>query len=102
MNEECLPRLVFLNEGHLRKTISNFIGHYRHRRNHQGIENKLVEPPVSFPKEGRIRCQKQLVEGLRIGGWTRFHWRHGGAFATGAQVRLEERQLLGTSKMLAR
>jgi len=27
MNEECLTRLVFLNEGHFRKTISIFIGH---------------------------------------------------------------------------
>ena len=27
MNEECLTRLAFLNEGHLRKTISIFIDH---------------------------------------------------------------------------
>jgi putative transposase len=60
IKEECLNRLVFLSEEHLRTTISIFIGHYRHRRNHQGIENKLIEPPEFLPKVGRIRCHKQL------------------------------------------
>jgi len=32
-----LSQLVFLNEGDLRKTISIFIGHYRHRRYYQRI-----------------------------------------------------------------
>jgi transposase InsO family protein len=31
IKSECLGRLVFLSEGHLRKTIPLFIGHYRHR-----------------------------------------------------------------------
>src|SRR6185436_18321213 len=33
---ECLSRLICFSEGHLRKTISIFVGHYRYRRNHQG------------------------------------------------------------------
>jgi len=69
IKEECLSRLVFFSEGHLRKTISIFIGHYRHRRNHQGIENKLIEPQVSLPKVGRIRCQKKL------GGMLNYYYR---------------------------
>ena len=60
IKEECLNRLVFLSEEHLRTTISIFIDHYRLRRNHQGIENQLVEPPEFLPKLGRIQCQKQL------------------------------------------
>ena len=67
--EECLSRLVFFSEGHLRKTISIFIGHYRHRRNHQGIENKLIEPPKSLPKTGHIRCQQEL------GGMLNYYYR---------------------------
>jgi hypothetical protein len=46
-----------------------FSGHYRHRRNHQGIDNKLIEPPESLPKVGRIRCQKQL------GGMLNYYYR---------------------------
>jgi putative transposase len=69
IKEECLGRLVFLSEGHLRKTISIFIGHYRHRRNHQGIDNKLIQPPTSLPEAGRIRCQKEL------GGMLNYYYR---------------------------
>jgi len=69
IKEECLSRLVFFSEGHLRKTISIFIDHYRHRRNHQGIENKLIEPQVFLPKVGRIRCQKEL------GGMLNYYYR---------------------------
>lgn len=60
VKEECLSRLVFLSEAHLRTTLAIFIGYYRQRRNHQGIENQLIEPPEFLPKVGRIRCQKQL------------------------------------------
>ncbi len=69
IKEECLSRLVFLSEGHLRKTISIFLVHYHRRRNHQGIENKLIEPPKSLPKSGRIRCQKEL------GGMLNYYYR---------------------------
>ena len=60
IKQECLSRLIFLSEGHLRSTIALYADHYRHRRNHQGIENKLIEPPALLPKVGQIRCQKQL------------------------------------------
>jgi putative transposase len=69
IKQECLSRLIFLSEGHLRKTISIFIGHYRHRRNHQGIENKLIEAPKPLAKRGRIRCQKE------IGGMLNYYYR---------------------------
>jgi hypothetical protein len=60
IKQECLSRLVFFSEGQLHKTISIFIGHYGHRPNHQGIENKLIESQVCLRKVGRIRCQKEL------------------------------------------
>jgi transposase InsO family protein len=37
IKEECLSRLIFLSEQHLRTAISIFSDYYRHRRNHQGI-----------------------------------------------------------------
>ncbi len=69
IEEECLSRLIFFSEEQLRTTLSIFIEHYRHRRNHQGIENKLIEPPEFLPKVGRIRCQKQL------GGMLNYYYR---------------------------
>jgi len=66
---ECLSRLICLSEGHLRKAISIFLSHYRSRRNHQGIGNKLIEPPASLPEVGRIHCQKEL------GGMLNYYFR---------------------------
>ena len=60
IKQECLSRFIFLSEPQLRTTLSTFVEYYRHRRNHQGIRNKLIEPPESLPEMGRIRCQKQL------------------------------------------
>jgi putative transposase len=60
VKEECLNRLDFLSEAHLRTTLSSSIGCYRQQRNPQGIENQFIEPPEFLPKSGRIRCQKQL------------------------------------------
>jgi transposase InsO family protein len=69
IKEECLSRLIFLSEHHLRTTIATFADYYRHRRNHQGIENKLIEPPPSFPEAGRIRCRNEL------GGMLNYYYR---------------------------
>ena len=48
IKQECLSRLVFFSERQLHKTISIFIGHYGHRRNHQWIENKLMLPEIGL------------------------------------------------------
>jgi transposase InsO family protein len=60
IKEECLSRLIFLSERHLRTTIAIFADSYRQRRNHQGLQNKLIEPPTCFLKVGRIRCRNEL------------------------------------------
>ena len=69
IKEECLSRLIFLNEQHLRTTISIFSDYYGHRRNHQGIGNKLIVPPASLLEVGCIRCQKEL------GGMLNYYYR---------------------------
>jgi hypothetical protein len=45
------------------------VEYYRLRRNHQGIENKLIEPPKNLPSVGRIRCRKDL------GGMLNYYYR---------------------------
>jgi transposase InsO family protein len=69
IKHECLNRLIFLGEAHLRRTISTFVDHYRHRRNHQGIENKLIELPEELPSVGPIRCQNEF------GGMLNYYYR---------------------------
>jgi hypothetical protein len=55
-----LSRLIFLSQQHLRTTLATFADYYRLRRNHQGIENKLIDPPTSLPEVGHIQCRKEL------------------------------------------
>jgi hypothetical protein len=45
IKEECLNRVIPLGEGHLRRTLADFIAHYHHERNHQGPGNELIDPP---------------------------------------------------------
>jgi len=65
-------RLIFLSEQHLRATLSILTKYYQHCRNHQGIENKLIEPlepPKRLPTVGGIRCQQEL------GGMLNYYYR---------------------------
>ena len=64
-----MSRLIFLSQHHLQTTIATFTDYYRQRRNHQGIENKLIEPPKFLPAVGHIRCRKEL------GGMLNYYYR---------------------------
>ena len=41
IKESCLERLVLIGEGSLRRAIREFVDHYHHERNHQGLSNQL-------------------------------------------------------------
>jgi transposase InsO family protein len=69
IKQECLRRLIFLSEQHLRNTIAIYADYYRTRRNHQGIENKLIQPPENLRKIGPIRSRKDL------GGMLNYYYR---------------------------
>ena len=43
IKEECLSRVVVLGERHLRLIVEEYIEHYHAERNHQGLDNRLVE-----------------------------------------------------------
>jgi putative transposase len=60
IKEECLTRVIPFGERHLRRTIAEFIAHYHGERNHQGLDNELIDgaPPVNGGH--RIRCRQRL------------------------------------------
>jgi putative transposase len=68
IKEECLNRLIFVSEQHLRLTLSVYADHYNRHRNHQGMENKLLTLQV-LPVEGDIGCQR------RLGGMLSYYFR---------------------------
>jgi len=50
-------------------TVSSFIDHYHRERNHQGLENRLIEPPASERGIGPVSCRE------RLGGVLNFYYR---------------------------
>jgi len=59
IKEECLDRMIPLGERHFRRAVTEFVAHYHLERNHQGLENALIEgmPPTSG---GRVQRQQRL------------------------------------------
>ena len=45
IKEECLHRVVPLDEGHLRLIVHEYVEHYQRERNHQGLDNQLLQRP---------------------------------------------------------
>ena len=68
INEECLDRLIPIGEGHFRRAVQEFLAHYHRERNHQGLENTLIEG-VSTASGGRVQRRQ------RVGGLLYYYWR---------------------------
>ena len=70
VKESCVERMIFFGESALRRAVSEFALHYHTERNHQGLENKIIQPEfVDFPETGSIRSRQ------RLGGLLRYYYR---------------------------
>jgi len=67
IKEECLDRLIPIGEQHPKHAIDEYIAHYHQERNHQGMDNQLIEPCAqdTLVSAGTIRCRE------RVGGMLR-------------------------------
>lgn len=70
IKSECLERMVLLGEWHLRRAISEYMRHYHGERNHQGLENTLIDG-IS-PYADRIG---PVARRERLGGLLSFYYR---------------------------
>ena len=62
----CLDRLIFFGERSLRNACREYLSYYHGERNHQGLDNLLIEPSVGIGNEtGPIECRDRLGEMLR-------------------------------------
>lgn len=71
IRRECLDHLIFFGEKSLRKAISEYMEHYHHERNHQGIDN-LVPFPYAPRTEG---LQGTIRKSERLGGLLNYYHR---------------------------
>jgi transposase InsO family protein len=69
VKEECLNRIVPLGERHLRKTLHEFAMHYHRERNHQGLDDVLIERRSAQRTAGRV------FRGQRVGGILSYYYR---------------------------
>src|SRR6266581_169098 len=43
IKEECLDRMIFVGQASLRRAVAEYMEHYHAERNHQGLENRLID-----------------------------------------------------------
>jgi putative transposase len=60
IKQECLDRVIPLGERHFRQTVSEYVAHYHHERNHQGLGNTLNDGIVPPRRQGRLRRRSRL------------------------------------------
>jgi putative transposase len=60
IKDECLSRVIPFGEGHLRRTMAEYVEHYHRERNHQGIGNTLIDGAPASSIVGRIRRRRRL------------------------------------------
>jgi putative transposase len=59
VRQECLDKLIVINQAHLRRVMHEYVDYYNTQRPHQGISQKT---PIPFTSQldGRIQCKEVL------------------------------------------
>jgi putative transposase len=63
IKEEALDQMILMDEASLRYALHQYLSYYHAERNHQGLDNQLIEPDV-----GVGRRTGQVVRRERLGG----------------------------------
>jgi transposase InsO family protein len=70
IKSECLAQIIPLGERHLREAVKEYTEHYHIERNHQGLDNKLIEDQRVLVNLNRdIECHE------RLGGILNYYYR---------------------------
>ena len=70
VKDECLHRVIFFGERSLRKAVREFLIHFHSERNHQGLDNRMVQAGDAVGCAiGEIECRE------RLGGILRYYYR---------------------------
>ena len=61
IKEGCVNKIIFFGEQSHRRAVTDFVTHYHQERNHQGLDNRLVDTDASVgDTAGRIACRERL------------------------------------------
>jgi putative transposase len=70
IKSECLAQVIPIGEAHLRRAVREYVEHYHGERNHQGIENRLIDSSGD-----KSRTSGSIERRERLGGLLRFYCR---------------------------
>jgi transposase InsO family protein len=70
VKSECLAQIIPLGERHLRHSVKEYTEHYHFERNHQGIDNKLIDD-----QRGRTNMSGDIERCERLGGVLNYYRR---------------------------
>lgn len=70
IKEECLERMILFGEESLRNAVGEFLNHFHMERNHQGLQNQLIQPGAEANKS-----RGEIERRDRLGGMLRYYYR---------------------------
>ena len=70
IKSECLAQIIPLGERHLRVAVKEYTEHYHVERNHQGLENELIED-----RRGAADMNGDVERHERLGGILNYYYR---------------------------
>ena len=70
IKESCLEKMIWFGEDALRKGVQEFVAHYHGERNHQGLENRLIQA-----EDGHLGATGAIQQRQRLGGLLNYYYR---------------------------
>ncbi len=70
IKSECLAQIIPLGERHLRTAVKEYTKHYHFERNHQGLNNELIEKPSD-----ELHLNGAVEGRERLGGVLKYYYR---------------------------
>ena len=68
LKSECLSlnQMIFFGQRSLERALKEFVSHYHKECNHQGLENRIIDPGDEVGRAtGDVRCRERLGGMLR-------------------------------------
>ena len=64
VKQECLSKLILFSEASLKNVLTEYTAHYHTERNHQGLDNRLIDPQPSDLGTARTIKRRQRLGGM--------------------------------------
>ena len=60
VREECLDKVLMINQAHLRRVLREYSEFFNTTRPHQGLDQQILNPKISHETSGPVRCRHVL------------------------------------------